>query len=87
MLALKSQHDGTATRFDPMARTEHDREPKPGNRCYLFMAQHNDREPNPQEAQRDGQGAISQDRPLRGYIRRERRLKQRRSPRRLLRPN
>ena len=29
------------------------------------MAQHNDREPNPQEAQRDGQGAISQDNPLR----------------------
>jgi hypothetical protein len=29
------------------------------------MAQHNDREPNPQEAQRDGQGAISQHHPLR----------------------
>jgi hypothetical protein len=29
------------------------------------MAQHNDREPNPQEAQRAGQGAISQDNPLR----------------------
>jgi hypothetical protein len=42
-----------------------DREPKPGNRCYLFMTQHNDREPNPQEAQRAGQGAISQDNPLR----------------------
>ena len=29
------------------------------------MPQHKDREPNPQEAQRDGQGAISQDSPLR----------------------
>jgi hypothetical protein len=29
------------------------------------MAQHDEREPNPQEAQRDGQGAISQDNPLR----------------------
>jgi hypothetical protein len=29
------------------------------------MAQHDHREPNPQEAQRDGQGAISQDNPLR----------------------
>ena len=42
-----------------------DREPEPGKRCYLFMAQHDKREPNPQEAQRDGQGAISQDNPLR----------------------
>jgi hypothetical protein len=41
------------------------REPEPGNRCYRFMAQHDNREPNPQEAQRDGQGAISQNNPLR----------------------
>jgi hypothetical protein len=35
--------------------------PKLGGRGYLFMAKHDDREPKPQEAQRDGQGAISQD--------------------------
>jgi hypothetical protein len=29
------------------------------------MAQEDNREPNPQEAQRDGQGAVSQDSPLR----------------------
>jgi hypothetical protein len=35
-----------------------------GNRCYLAMAHDDVREPNPQEAQRDGQSAISQGSPL-----------------------
>jgi hypothetical protein len=36
-----------------------------GYRRCLRMAQEDNREPNPQEAQRDGQGAVSQDSPLR----------------------
>jgi len=35
------------------------------DQSYLVMAKENDRDPNPQQAQRNGQSAISQDNPLR----------------------
>jgi hypothetical protein len=37
----------------------------PGKPVLSFMARHDDSEPNPREAQRDGQGAIPPDNPLR----------------------